>query len=258
MSLCDVALDQLRTYFSEFLACSPTQHGYYILTTPLLYPDRDHIQLYLTEQPDNRYLVSDFGQTMMKLSTYGFEPGRTPRRRAMLFQIITSMGVRYDNGRFYVIVSEDQLGAKTWDLLSAVHKAADLVFTVTAYTKATFADEFENFIAERQIQYERGKQLPLPIGTTESVDFWINHSDLSKAVLLLSASSVGYAVQRSDRVYRTFSELRLADFHAHRLSVIDDRQDVWDEIVRTRLSHVSTVLLWTDTREVEHALRSPT
>jgi hypothetical protein len=175
----------------------------------------------------------------------------------MLFQIITSMGVRYDNGRFYVIASEDQLGAKAWDLLSAVHKAADLVFTVTAYTKATFADEFENFIAERpEIQYERGKQLPLPIGTTENVDFWINRPDSPKAILLLSASSIGYAIQRSDRVYRTFSELRLADYQAHRLSVIDDRQEIWTSAIITRLSHFSTVLSWTHTRELEHALTS--
>ena len=254
MSLCDLALAQLKSSFSDSLDCSETAYGYYALSTPMLYPDRDHIQLYIKQLSGGRFLVSDLGQTMMKLSTYGFEPHRTPRRRAMIFQITASTGVKYDNGRFYIIASEEQLGSKIWDLLLGLHKVSNLVFTVGSYTKATFSDEFENFVAEKQIEYERGKQLELPIGTTESVDFWINHSSNPKAVLLLSASTPGYAQQRSDRVYRTFNELSLADYKAARLSVIDDRQDVWSNNLLIRLNHVSTVIPWTQTRVLEQAL----
>ena len=256
MSLCNLALEQIIGHFSDSLTCTSTTYGYYLITTPLLYPDRDHIQLFIKELSGNRYLVSDLGQTMMKLSTYGFEPHRTPRRRAMIFQITSSFSIRFDNGRFFIIASGEELGAKIWDLLLGVHKAADLVFTVGSYTKATFADEFENFVSERRIEYERGKQLDLLIGTTENVDFWVNDSPVPKAILLVSASTPGYAQQRSDRVYRTFNELNLANYQASRLSIIDDRQDVWGSNVLIRLRHVSRVILWTRTREVERALAS--
>ncbi|PKB64160.1 MAG: hypothetical protein BZY80_03585 [SAR202 cluster bacterium Io17-Chloro-G2] len=256
MAICDLVLAELTAMFSGAIDCAENNDGIFVLSTPFFYPDRDHIQLYIRQLPDQSYLVSDSGRTMMKLDTYGFELRRSPRRRAMIFQITSSLGVRYDNGRFFVIGEENRLGQKIWDLLTAVHKASDLVFTVTGYTTATFADEFEGFVSESQIQYERGKQLEFVAGTVENVDFWVNHSPVPKAILLLSAGSAGYAVQRSDRVYRTFNELRLASGNIARLSILDDRQDVWTEQVMIRLGHVSTVLNWTDKRRVARELTS--
>ena len=172
----------------------------------------------------------------------------------MIYQITSSMGVRYDNGRFFIVAKENEIGTRTWDLLMSVYKASDLVFTVTGYATATFADEFEGFVSERQIHYERGKQLELDAISVETVDFWFNHSSLPKAVLLLSAGSPGYAVHRADRVYRTFNELHLVDYTATMLSVLDDRQDVWSDAIISRLTHVSTVLRWTNRRQMELAL----
>ncbi|MCH7713160.1 MAG: DUF1828 domain-containing protein [Chloroflexi bacterium] len=256
MAICDSILDGLTKMFSGAIDCAENADGVFVLTTPFFYPDRDHIQLYIRQLPDHSFLVSDSGRTMMKLDTYGFELRRSPRRRAMIFQISNSLGVRYDNGRFFIVAEENQLGQKIWDLLMSVHKVSDLVFTVTGYTTATFADEFEGFVSESHIQYERGKQLEFLAGTVENVDFWVNHSPVPKAILLLSAGSPGYAVQRSDRVYRTFNELRLANDNIARLSILDDRQDVWTEPVVIRLNHVSTVLNWTDKRQVTLALTS--
>lgn len=254
MAICDLLLRELTNMFSGSIDCAENVDGNFVLSTPFLYPDRDHIQLYIRQLPNHSFLVSDAGRTMMKLDTYGFELRRSPRRRAMIFQITNSMGVRYDNGRFFVIAEENQLGEKIWGLLMSVHKASDLVFTVTGYTTTTFADEFEGFVSENQIQYERGKQLALVAGTVENVDFWVNHSPIPKAVLLLSAGSPGYAVQRSDRVYRTFNELSLANYNITKLAILDDRQDVWTEPVIVRLTHVSTVLNWTNKRQVARAL----
>ena len=254
MSICDLALEQLIAVFSGSVDCTETDNGHFVLSTPLMYPDRDHIQLYIRQLQGGNYRISDLGRTMMKLDTYGFELRRSPRRRAIIYQIISSMGVRYDNGRFFIVAKENEIGTKIWDLLMSVSKASDLVFTVTGYTTATFADEFEGFVNERQIQYERGKQLELDASSVETVDFWFNHSPLPKAVLLLSAASPGYAVQRSDRVYRTFNELRLMDYTATMLSVLDDRQDVWSDAIMIRLTHVSSVLRWTNRGAVELAL----
>ena len=256
MSICDLAVDQLIGVFSGSVDCTETDSGNFVLSTPLMYPDRDHIQLYIRQLQGGNYLISDSGRTMMKLDTYGFDLRRSPRRRAMIYQITSSIGVRYDSGRFFIVAKENEIGVKTWDLLMSVYKASDLVFTVTGYTTATFADEFEGFVNERQIQYERGKQLGLDALSIESVDFWFNHSPLPKAVLLLTAGSPGYAVQRSDRVYRTFNELLRVNYSATRLSVLDDRQDVWSDAIKTRLTHVSTVLEWTNRRAVELALSS--
>ena len=142
------------------------------------------------------------------------------------------------------------------DLLMSVYKASDLVFTVTGYTTATFADEFEGFVNERKIQYERGKQLELDVRSVENRRLLVQSLVATKSCIAFVRRHPRYAVQRSDRVYRTFNELRLVDYTATMLSVLDDRQDVWSAAIITRLTHVSSVLRWTNRRAVGLALVS--
>ena len=107
----------------------------------------------------------------------------------------------------------------------AVQRLSDLVFTVQSYTRATFGDEFENYVVERKLPYERGVQIELPGGYRFTADFLIKGE---KVVQLLSASSAGYARERVDRVYVNFSELRRCEDKKQKLAVIDSRQPFWD------------------------------
>ncbi|GEM_PF-4341999 len=256
MTLCESAFVLLSQYFSQGMSCGPNEAGYEVLVTPLCYPDMDNIELFIKQAPDGKFLVSDLGQTMMKLADYGFVPANAPRRRAMIHQITTSMNVRYENGNILVVANESELGARTWDLLLALYKLSDLAFTVPGYTRATFIDEFENYMVDRNLlPYERGAQLQLDTGVTVAMDFVVGQT---KLVHLLSAGSLGYARERRDRVYVNFNELIIAKDQRERIAVIDDSQsDIWRDDILVPLRHVTNhVLLWSRKRQLEETLKA--
>lgn len=259
-NLCDQAINKLAEHISASLICMSPEGTYEVVSTPFYYPDRDNVELFLRDVVDGSVLISDLGQTIMKLSTYGFTPHTSARRRAMIFEIVSSLNVRYENGSFNVVSQLNNVGQRAWDLLLAIQRLSDLVFTVPGYTKATFPDEFENFIITRDIEYRRGVQIELPLPVAEqqaqpyrfTVDFLVQE----KVVQLLSASSAGYARERADRVYVNFSEMKLGNDTRTKLAVIDDAQDFWSNVVPILEHQADRILLWSRKTDIERALRN--
>src|SRR5690606_9563536 len=103
-SFCQELIAQFSGFVVRAMDCSE-EAGYDVIVTPFLYPDRDNIEVFVQELPDERVLLTDLGQTMMKLSSYGFVPAQSPRRRAMIHQITSSMNVSYEGGNIVVTAS---------------------------------------------------------------------------------------------------------------------------------------------------------
>jgi hypothetical protein len=258
MTLCEDIVRELLSFAESSVFCGPNEAGYEVLNTPFVYPDRDNIQVFIKELPGSRVLLSDLAQTMSKLSEYGFTPANAPRRRAMINQIISSMNVNYDRGIVSVVIEVNngsRVGSRFWDLAIALQRLSDLAFTVPAYARATFSDEFENFIIERNIPYRRGGKITLETGYSFTPDFVIAER---KIIQLLSGSSSGYARERLDRVYVNFSELGYGNDNRERLAVADDTQAVWqDSELVGPLTHVGgRVLLWSQKRELVRVLEA--
>lgn len=252
MNLCSSAIAQLSEHLVRGSICRPSEADYEVLSTPLLYPDRDNIELFLNSTSDGKLLISDLGQTVMKLSEYGFQPHTSPRRRGMIFQVTSSMNVRYENGSLLVVADENSFGSKVWDLLMAIQRLSDLVFTVQSYTRATFSDEFENYVAEHRVPYERGVQIELEGGYRFVADFLVKGE---KVVQLMSASSPGYARERGDRVYVNFAEMRRVHDKRRKLAVMDNRQPFWEPGLAALLGHeADEVYYWSRKAELERAL----
>jgi hypothetical protein len=248
---------ELANQFSGFIAgsmdCGSDLAGLNVITTPFLYPDRDNIEIFVRELEDGSVLLSDMGQTMMKLSSYGFIPSAsTPRRRAMIFQVVASMGVQYEDGDVVAVSPRMQTGSRLWDLALAIQRLSDLVYTVPGYTKATFTDEFDQFAAEKGIRYRRGVTIELP-NHSFTADFIIG----PRVIQLVSAGSIGYARERVNSVYTNFAEMKLAKDPRIRLAVVDDRQPTIDTRMRSLLrNQADQVLAWTRKAELERALTS--
>ncbi|MBI5283552.1 MAG: DUF1828 domain-containing protein [Chloroflexi bacterium] len=253
MTLCSDLITGVAQHLSVNSACGEVRAGgQEIFVSPFLYPDRDNIELFLRETQDGKVMISDMGQTMTKLSSYGFVPGNAARRRAMIFQITASLDVRYENGHVLVVASHAEAGQRAWDVLLAIQRLSDLVFTVPAYTKATFSDEFENYMVQKRADYKRGVPIRLATDFQFTADFVVGER---KIVQLLSASSTGYARERIDRVHTIFAEMEYADDDRERIAVLDDRQPVWSDNVIIPLRHRATRILgWTQKAELERTL----
>lgn len=253
MTACEHALNRLHSFLSRGFVCTGAEAGYEVLVTPALYPDSDNIELFLKPTNDGKFLVSDLGQTMAKLSSYGFSPRNAPSRRAMIHQIVASMGVEYDNGIVLTVSDDASLGERVWDLMAALQRLSDLAFTVPGYTRHTFNDDFENYVVSQEMPYKRAVRMPLPTGQDILMDFIVRDT---KLVHLLSAGSPGYAREARNRVYTNFSELQYGGDDRARIAVIDDRRDVWVPADIETLGHVSQVYQWSRRDRIEEALRA--
>ena len=252
MNLCDDAIQQLNSYFISDMECLGEDSGYEVVRTPFLYPDRDHVELFVRETNDGQLLVSDLGQTLMKISQYGFVLRNSPKRRAMVFQITSSLGVRFENGSLLVTTPLAQAGHSIWQLMMAIQRLADLVFTVGSYVRATFGDQFENFVAATGIIYHRGVLVELGTNYRFTADFTVNGG---KIVQLLSANSVGYARERVNKVYVDFSEMAIATDTRQKVAVVDDSQSLWSQQLLQPLSHqADRVIYWSNKRVLEGVL----
>jgi len=170
----------------------------------------------------------------------------------MVFQITSSLGVRFENGSLLITTPLAQAGHSIWQLIMAVQRLADLVFTVGSYVRATFGDQFENFVAASGIVYRRGVQVDLSTDYRFTADFMVNGG---KIVQLLSASSIGYARERVNKVYVDFSEMNIATDTREKVAVVDDSQPIWSQQLLLHLSHqTSHVLFWSDRKVLEGVL----
>ena len=259
MTLCENIIFQLNDHFASDIECLRLDSGYQVVRTPFLYPDGDHIELYLRSMEDGQVLASDVGQTVMKLAEYGFVLRNSQRRRAMASRIASSLRVRFDNGSLSVEVPSNGGGNRVWDLLMALQRLSDLVYTEEGIAKAsavarypTFGDQFANYVTEKQIAHHRAVQIRLPNDYRFTSDFTLGEGAI---IQLLSASSAGYARRRMNNVYVDFSEMNIAKDNRARLAVVDDSKDLWSEAFLEPLAHQATeVLYWKNKPSLEQVL----
>jgi hypothetical protein len=249
--LCRELISDVAGFIVQSMACVPDQSGYETIVTPFSYPDADHIEVFVQDLGDGRVLLTDMGQTMLKLASYGFVPSaNSPRRRAMIYQVVASSGLQYEDGSILTITSKTDAAARLWDVAVASQRLSDLAFTVPSFTKATFSDTFENYAAERGFPYSRG--VPIRLAQHQfTADFVIGPN----VIQLISAGSPGYARERVNSVYTNFAEMERAQDPRPRIAVIDDRQPTIDVGLAELLSHQADgVFPWSRKNDFERAL----
>ncbi len=258
MTLCENIIFQLNDHFASDMECLRSDSGYQVVRTPFLYPDGDHIELYLRSMDDGQVLASDVGQTVMKLAEYGFILQNSSRRRAMAIRITSSLRVQFDNGSLSVAVPSDRGGARIWDLMMALQRLSDLVYIEESTSRGydsrgvTFEHQFENYVTEKQITYRRAVQIQLSNDYRFTSNFTLGEGAI---VQLLSANSAGYARRRMNNVYVNFSEMNIAKDRRARLAVVDDSKDLWSEALLEPLTRQATeVLYWKNKPSLEQAL----
>jgi hypothetical protein len=73
------------------------QENYLVIETPFLYPDGDPIELFINTR--KRFIeVTDMGETLRFLMSYGFDITGSQKRRKVFHDILASMGAKYFKG----------------------------------------------------------------------------------------------------------------------------------------------------------------
>jgi hypothetical protein len=217
-----------------------------------MYPDGSHVDVFLDEQsslfPERRLVLTDAGQTTAWLLNVPMKPWLSAKRRAFLEDVLRVLDVQQDGAALeYRVASPRELGQGVVRLAQACVRVADLMFTKRAALETAFAEEVEEVISATDLPYEAGVELPGKYNKPVRVDFLVHGARQVNGVLGLSSSNRSTAHTTANEVFRRWHDLRgLLDMG--RLTVWDDRYDVYRDDDFCVLGEVSTVIALSDRR----------
>lgn len=126
-----------------------TQKNDYLIRveTPFYFPDGDPYQIYLIEIGTGGFRVSDMGHTLMQMSYENdIDILRKGIRSNLLEQIQTELGLKEDDGSFYLESTVEDIPSNVFKLGQGITKIYDLTFLNRARVENTFYDDLEERI----------------------------------------------------------------------------------------------------------------
>lgn len=115
--------------------------------TPFYFPDGDPYQIYLTELTTGGFRITDMGHTLMQLSYENdIDNLRKGTRGNLLDQIQLELGLKEDDGAFYLESTVDRVPENVFKLGQGITKIYDLTFLNRGRVESTFYDDLKERI----------------------------------------------------------------------------------------------------------------
>jgi hypothetical protein len=238
-------------------AISRLPRGHLRLETGFRYPDGTSIEVYLVEEgpglPPRR--VSDLGQTMAWLLNLQVKPWLSKKRQLLIEDALRTYGVRQSGGALDIeLGAMDDLMRCIVSLGQACLRVADLIYTRRASLQASYSEEMEELFIDAELSYESNVELPGRFQAPVRVDYLVSGARSRSLVLGWSSGSASQAHVVANELFRMWYDLDVPDRSEQRVTLFDDRYDVYrtDDLNRLRAS--STVLALSDRQAVRDLL----
>jgi len=239
--------DHIAENMGELFECAPL-NGYTRIRTPYLYPDGDVIDLFFSEVGGVPPTLTDLGETLGWLRTQTVSERKTDRQRRLIEDVCLTHGVELYKGMLMVRVRDLGGIAEAVSRLSqAALRVSDLWFTFRNQAAASINDEVEEFLAAREIGFERGERLVGRSGRAWRVDFHTRTAEKSTLVNVLSTGSRPSARRLAEHTLATWhdlSNLLIGPESLRFVSLFDDALDVWAPEDFSLVEDVSEVAYW--------------
>jgi len=253
MSICET----LRMGVGELFQCQEVNELVRI-RTPYLYPDGDYIDVFV-KQDGGEITVSDLGETTRWLRMQTVAPRRSPKQRQMIEDACLTHGLEFYRGTLSVRCSEapQDLSAAVTRVAQGALRVSDLWFTFRTRVFESLTDEVADFLAAREIPFDRGEQLVGRSGRTYTIDFHTRTRQRSNLVAVLSTGSRSAASRLVEHVVATWydlSHLKMRQEPLEFISLFDDTLDVWREEEFRLIQDFSRVARWSAQEELVELL----
>ena len=183
-------LDWLKSQFHSRETGSYTE-----ITTPFLDRHNDQIQLYALPTTDG-WSLTDAGETLLDLEMSGvrFE---SPKRRALLSEILQGFGVTLKDGELTVIADKQSRPQQMNNLIQAILSVNDLFCLAQPTVYQFFREDVSKWLDEKDIRFSPQVSFAGKSTFTHHYDFLIPKSKQSPERLLkvMNSPSRDYAKQ---------------------------------------------------------------
>lgn len=249
--------DYIAENRGEMFDCSPLGE-YTRIRTPYLYPDGDVIDVFVRESGNGSSTLTDLGETLGWLRTQTVSERKTDRQRRLIEDVCLTHGVELYRGMLMVRVKDFvEISEAVTRLSQAALRVSDLWFTFRNQAAASIYDEVGEFLAGREVQFERGERLIGRSGNTWRVDFHTRTAERSALVNVLSTGSRPSARRLTEHTLATWHDLsnrRIGPESMRFISLFDDELDVWAPEHFGLVEDVSEVAYWSHKDEFAELL----
>ena len=228
--------------------CSPAVQEGVRVRTPLMYPDGGIVDVFVLEQEQEEYTVTDFGDAIGWLRTQSVSARRSPKQNLLIDDVCQTLGIELRSGQLTIrAVGGDALAETVLRLAQAVVQVSDLWFTLRNRTGESTADEVDSWLREKQIPFDRAVRQSGRSGQKWSIDFQTRIHDRTSLVFLLSTGTRGTVRRITEHVLAgcvDLSHLKVNQPNLEFVSLFDDTSDVWREEDFAMVSGYSEIALW--------------
>lgn len=217
--------------------------------TAFLYPDGASVDLFVAEAaglfPSLR--LTDLGQTMSWLLDVQVKPWLSRKRQGFLEDAIRLYGVEQRGGELVrPLPALEDLVPSIVSLGQACVRVADLMYTKRSAMVTAFSEQVEEVLNDVGVTYAPNEELIGRYGKVVRVDFLAEGPRVKSAVLTLSSGTPTQAHVAATEIFRRWYDLNVPSRQEQRITVLDDRVDVYREDDLQRLRDHSDVVALSD------------
>ena len=184
----DIIMAQLDIDFSkqylEWLKQNIEQYqvrdSIFRITLPFLDRNNDCVEVYIVDNGDGTYQITDDGATINDLEFSGFDIETSERRKKILNSIIAAYGItRLDTNELVVKCTRDDLPLKKHMLAQCMVKVSDMFYLSKNTIQSVFLDDVQSFFDANDVRYVDNICLTGKSKLTTHYDFAIARSKKS-------------------------------------------------------------------------------
>ncbi len=223
--------------------------GHVRIETELRYPDGGCIDLFVVDdgplvEPSR---LSDLGQTTEWLLHVQVKPWLSSKRQQYLEDALRLYDVTQNGGALETrLPGYDHLVTGIVRLGQACIRVADLTYTRRSALVSSFSEAIEEILVDRELPYEPNVELAGRFGNLVRVDFVVRGPHRGSAILGLSSGSSSQAHVQANEIFRRWYDLDVPERTEQRVTVFDDRVDVYRDEDLARLRNLSDLVALSD------------
>jgi hypothetical protein len=209
------SLKDIKHALSMISECDVVRSGALRMSTPFLYPNGSHVDVFLEQRRDlfNSYILSDYGQTGLYLEDAQVRLDSTERRRQILGDICSQLGISFKDGALTLQITSDEIV----DISNAVMRLSQACVRVSDFachqrlrSANPFKDDIEEFLESSGLRFVADKRVRGPYGRDVKLDFEVTGKNSKSLVLILAAMNEPSAHTAANEIFRKWHELKVA------------------------------------------------
>ncbi len=244
-------------------SCTNLPNSAVQVTTPLLYPDRTMIDVYVLAD-QGAYAVTDFGEALGWLWTRRGIDDLTKRQYELLDHIQRTSGVAFANGRLRVDCPlVDDLPSSIYSVAQTALRVADLWFSGVRRTKRAESEPdpretVEKWLTSQEFQFTAGSMAEGRSGRQWPIDFQVAGA-VPSLIQWVNVENQRAATPAINAAYAAFGDIKRSANGIggiRRVALFNDSLPYWQRADYRLIEEVAVPAKWSDPDGLEEILRA--